>query len=291
MEPPAASDEPVVALSAAVVDCICSCKGEEDEAVQLQIVKAVLTAVTSPACGVHDTTLLLAVKTVYHLHLVGETPLIRATASGTLTQMLHLIFQRVAAASMGPGQVDAPSATDSPVGSGRVMTPPMSAPGEGAGTGAEEGSPSPWPATAPRPSQASRELTSTADLGQAGPAGPAHRDAFLVLRALCKLSMKPLPEGQVALAEAAAGGAPDDLPIEVRSKTLSLQLLVSILKESGAQLRGADRLVGAVKQYLCLALLKNGVCPLERVLDLSLALFLALLDHFRDHLKNEIGAR
>ncbi|KAJ1626925.1 hypothetical protein T492DRAFT_193137 [Pavlovales sp. CCMP2436] len=50
-------------LSTRIVEVVCACKDEEDEAVQLQVVKAALTAVTAPSAGVHDTSLLLAVKT------------------------------------------------------------------------------------------------------------------------------------------------------------------------------------------------------------------------------------
>ena len=45
------------------------------------------------------------------------------------------------------------------------------------------------------------------------------KDCFLVFRSLCKLSMKPLPEGY-----------PDPKSHELRSKILSLQLLLGILQ-------------------------------------------------------------
>ena len=72
---------------------ICSCKDQEDEAVQLQIIKAVLTAVTSATFAVHDTTLLLAVKTCFYIYLVSKSGVIQTTANATLTQMLSVVFQ------------------------------------------------------------------------------------------------------------------------------------------------------------------------------------------------------
>ena len=42
------------------------------------------------------------------------------------------------------------------------------------------------------------------------------------------------------------------------------------------------------KQYLCVALSKNGVSSVPEVFELSLALFLVLLDRFNVHLKMQI---
>lgn len=44
----------------------------------------------------------------------------------------------------------------------------------------------------------------------------------------------------------------------------------------------------AIKQYLCVALSKNGVSSVPEVFELSLALFLALLARFKVHLKMQI---
>ena len=104
------------------------------------------------------------------------------------------------------------------------------------------------------------------------------RDAFLVFRSLCKLSMKPLPDP-----------FPAEDSIELRSKLLSLQLLFSIIQTSGPNFRSGEKFIWAIRQYLCLSLLKNGVSPIASVLQLSLDIFIALLVFFKDHLKSEIG--
>lgn len=103
------------------------------------------------------------------------------------------------------------------------------------------------------------------------------KDAFLVFRALCKLSMKPLPDG-----------TPDPKSHELRSKILSLQLLLSILQNAGPVFRSNDMFITAIKQYLCVALSKNGVSSIPKVFELSLAIFLALLSNFKLHLKMQI---
>ncbi|MEQ2162159.1 Brefeldin A-inhibited guanine nucleotide-exchange protein 2, partial [Goodea atripinnis] len=103
------------------------------------------------------------------------------------------------------------------------------------------------------------------------------KDAFLVFRSLCKLSMKPL-----------ADGPPDPKSHELRSKIVSLQLLLSVLQGAGPVFRTHEMFVNAIKQYLCVALSKNGVSSVPEVFELSLAIFLTLLSHFKVHLKMQI---
>jgi len=103
------------------------------------------------------------------------------------------------------------------------------------------------------------------------------KDAFLVFRALCKLSMKPLPEGH-----------PDPKSHELRSKVLSLHLLLLILQNAGPVFRSNEMFIMAIKQYLCVALSNNGVSLVPEVFELSLSIFVALLSNFKVHLKRQI---
>lgn len=103
------------------------------------------------------------------------------------------------------------------------------------------------------------------------------KDAFLVFRALCKLSMKPLPDGAI-----------DEKSHELRSKILSLHLLLSILQNAGPVFRSNEMFIMAIKQYLCVALSQNGVSPVKEVFELSLSIFVALLSNFKAHLKKQI---
>lgn len=103
------------------------------------------------------------------------------------------------------------------------------------------------------------------------------RDAYLVFRSLCKLSMKPLPEGP-----------PDPRSHELRSKILSLELLLSVLQNGGPTFRSSETFVSAIKSFLCVALSQNGVSSVCEVFELSLALFISLLTSYRRHLKPQI---
>lgn len=105
----------------------------------------------------------------------------------------------------------------------------------------------------------------------------SQKDAFLVFRSLCKLSMKPLPEGH-----------PDPRSHELRSKILALELLLSILQNPGPVFKTNETFINAIKQYLCVALSRNGVSSVQEVFELSCAIFLSLLSHFKQHLKPQI---
>ncbi|KAI8028527.1 Brefeldin A-inhibited guanine nucleotide-exchange protein 2 [Camellia lanceoleosa] len=100
---------------------------------------------------------------------------------------------------------------------------------------------------------------------------------FLVFRALCKLSMKTPPKE--ALAD----------PQLMRGKIVALELLKILLENAGAVFRTSERFLGAIKQYLCLSLLKNSSSTVMIVFQLSCSIFISLVSRFRAGLKAEIG--
>lgn len=79
------------------METICNCfQGPQtDEGVQLQIIKALLTAVTSPYIEIHEGTILQTVRTCYNIYLASKNLINQTTAKATLTQMLNVIFTRM----------------------------------------------------------------------------------------------------------------------------------------------------------------------------------------------------
>ncbi|KAM9751790.1 LOW QUALITY PROTEIN: brefeldin A-inhibited guanine nucleotide-exchange protein 2 [Menidia menidia] len=352
-----------------LVETICNCfQGPQtDEGVQLQIIKALLTTVTSPHIEIHEGTVLLTVRTCYNIYLASRNLINQTTAKATLTQMLNVIFTRMENQAALEAQdqeknrlsLPQPNPSGSPR-SDRTPTPdPQSSPSPGASTpdlppapptppppgpdapptggdpgpegppvngGTEQVTPSkdsvfeeesvqpteetnkPGNGSSPaEPAEGGtvepprvrtegqqmngiiedRTSVSSTDILDAealqGPHSAARfshilqKDAFLVFRSLCKLSMKPL-----------ADGPPDPKSHELRSKIVSLQLLLSVLQGAGPVFRTHEMFVNAIKQYLCVALSKNGVSSVPEVFELSLAIFLTLLSHFKVHLKMQI---
>uniref|UniRef100_A0A673M6Z8 Brefeldin A-inhibited guanine nucleotide-exchange protein 2-like n=2 Tax=Sinocyclocheilus TaxID=75365 RepID=A0A673M6Z8_9TELE len=298
-----------------LVETICNCfQGPQtDEGVQLQIIKALLTAVTSPHIEIHEGTILLTVRTCYNIYLASRNLINQTTAKATLTQMLNVIFTRMENQALEAQEAEKERQrlqlrNPSPVSSNPspVAQNPSPTPGRGSGSpwlrracSEQNGPPSPslspagvpsTPSTPqdspssingqPEESKSEEEFDAETIQGSQTAARFSHilqKDAFLVFRSLCKLSMKPL-----------ADGPPDPKSHELRSKVVSLQLLLSVLQGAGPVFRTHEMFVNAIKQYLCVALSKNGVSSVPEVFELSLAIFLTLLSHFKVHLKMQI---
>ncbi|THG97613.1 hypothetical protein EW026_g4418 [Hermanssonia centrifuga] len=116
------------------------------------------------------------------------------------------------------------------------------------------------------------------------------KDAFLVFRALCKLTMKPLnPESERDLKSHA-----------MRSKLLSLHLVLTILNNHmplfvspaaiiySSSSHDATTFAQAVTQYLCLCLSRNAVSPVLQVFEISVEIFWRVISGMRTKLKKEI---
>uniref|UniRef100_A0AAQ5ZCN6 SEC7 domain-containing protein n=1 Tax=Amphiprion ocellaris TaxID=80972 RepID=A0AAQ5ZCN6_AMPOC len=252
-----------------LVETICNCfQGPQtDEGVQLQIIKALLTAVTSPHIEIHEGTVLLTVRTCYNIYLASRNLINQTTAKATLTQMLNVIFTRmenqaVMAFTFHLKQIHYRSKVLGHLERNQFVFLMQMCRIELI--------------------ESLLLLCQDAEALQ-GPHNAARfshilqKDAFLVFRSLCKLSMKPL-----------ADGPPDPKSHELRSKIVSLQLLLSVLQGAGPVFRTHEMFVNAIKQYLCVALSKNGVSSVPEVFELSLAIFLTLLSHFKVHLKMQI---
>lgn len=391
-----------------IIETICGCfQGPQtDEDVQLQIIKALLTAVTSQHIEIHEGTVLQAVRTCYNIYLASKNLVNQTTAKATLTQMLNVIFARMENQALQEAkhmekerhkqQHHLQNSPASPLSHHELELPQMRHILEQTGqltreqdgevdrhqnyientlqeepdqengyhaestenenpeadqathvenhsksdlgisvdgsneceenaqdvvqsiiremlnsvVGAEDpvlnecntrtsedgsegdaihanGIPGTPISMAYTPSLPDDRLSVSSNDTQesgitSGPSGAKfshilQKDAFLVFRSLCKLSMKPLSDGP-----------PDPKSHELRSKVLSLQLLLSILQNAGPVFKTNEMFINAIKQYLCVALSKNGVSSVPDVFELSLSIFLTLLSNFKLHLKMQI---
>uniref|UniRef100_A0A4W3GFE2 ARF guanine nucleotide exchange factor 1 n=1 Tax=Callorhinchus milii TaxID=7868 RepID=A0A4W3GFE2_CALMI len=338
-----------------IIETICGCfQGPQtDEGVQLQIIKALLTAVTSQHIEIHEGTVLQAVRTCYNIYLASKNLINQTTAKATLTQMLNVIFARMEnqalqeVKQMEKERHRQQQLQQSPVNQHEPQSPQLSRleeqpaleleqepevesnhsnevdkriredvePENGAdicnteneqtevdqATAAEskyvcyllfknilyqflEKNVQLYKSTVVFCNYLGQQFVFFKESGvtSGGPTSAKfshilQKDAFLVFRSLCKLSMKPLSDGP-----------PDPKSHELRSKILSLQLLLSILQNAGPIFRTNEMFINAIKQYLCVALSKNGVSSVPEVFELSLSIFLTLLSNFKTHLKMQI---
>ncbi|KAK1376293.1 Brefeldin A-inhibited guanine nucleotide-exchange protein 2 [Heracleum sosnowskyi] len=323
------SGGPEASLLAKLIDSVCKCHELNEETVELLLLKTILSAVTSVSLRIHGDCLLQIVRTSYDIYLGSKNVVNQTTAKASLIQMLVIVFRRMeadsAAAPIQPivvAELMEPAEKTDADGNMTMFVQgfitkimqdidgvlnPGTPPGGGLGVhdGAFETKTSTVESTNPADLLDSTDkdmldakyweisMYKTALEGRKGELADGEverdddmevqignklrRDAFLVFRALCKLSMKTPPKE--ALAD----------PTLMRGKIIALELLKILLENAGAIFRTSERFLGAIKQYLCLSLLKNSASTLMIVFQLSCSIFISLVSRFRAGLKAEIG--
>ena len=275
-----------------VVESITRASDSPSEAVQTGMVKALLAIMTCSKCGVHEAAMLQAVRSTFHVYLVGKTPAGKDIAKRTLVDMLKCVFNRMEAYDVmyrdeeqdteKQQGVDANSRLQSRSEDDETTVSTTT-------TAATNGSSAPSTNVDKAPS--SDETT--------GFASQYHTDSYLLFRALCKLSSKTLPGDEnvnvttlgvssTAMAASFFSTTPAVDPLALSSKILSLDLILSVFEHCGDAFRNGEKFIYAVQSYLCVSLLKNCMSNQTAVAHLSLKIFLLLVKKFKNQLKAEI---
>ncbi|KAF3926043.1 hypothetical protein ABW20_dc0108730 [Dactylellina cionopaga] len=206
------------------IDTIAACfiGDVTDDKVQMQIIKALLSAVLNDKFVVHGAGLLKSIRQVYNIFLLSRNATNQTVAQGALTQMVNAVFERMktriaireARSELG-GLQDAGGSTAT------VNAPPSTADGgdgdeESNYSGETQAQPngSQTPITTPgekitlqsfehRKSFDDEKIMDNAPTTVTVPEQEAEdevftKDIFLVFRAMCKLSIKVLPPEQIA---------------------------------------------------------------------------------------------
>eukprot|EP01087_Luapelamoeba_hula_P003570 TRINITY_DN1336_c2_g1_i2.p1 TRINITY_DN1336_c2_g1~~TRINITY_DN1336_c2_g1_i2.p1 ORF type:complete len:1437 (-),score=274.97 TRINITY_DN1336_c2_g1_i2:1280-5590(-) len=106
------------------------------------------------------------------------------------------------------------------------------------------------------------------------------KDFYALFQTLCELSNEDLTETASQSADS----------IEVKRKILALELIQTLLRTASPVLRERPEFVqNVIRKYLCPSIGTNGTSPLPRVFQLALSIFLTLVSHFKNNLKEEIG--
>ena len=316
------------------------------------------SSATSPISSMGEamlrgTHLLQTIRVCYHVYLKTASGPNKTTARAALQQLVASAFTRMALRGEeieAAAKLKAVAAGGGSEG-GKRVSGKFNKPRKGWGTAAEaimgEEEKYDGVARAGLSSAAATEATAVPRDREGDFPSPDHRDAFLVLRSLCKLSMRNLPDTYVVVGGApaawvgneavgtavpgsaaergtgvagdgtiapAVGGvesAPPPLPPQaalshttaaggdlsssnpaLESKILALDLLLYVLQHTSAPslIGSGPQFVYAIRNYLCASLLKNCTSDNVTVVNLSLRLFVPLIQHFRSHLKTEIEA-
>jgi brefeldin A-inhibited guanine nucleotide-exchange protein len=100
------------------------------------------------------------------------------------------------------------------------------------------------------------------------------QDAYLVLKELCRLSIKKLPP--VSNLENS---------IQMRTRIVAMQLIHDILENSGPGFRGSKSFMREIQKHLCMTILVNGLATHPAIFDQAIGVLKLLIQHFKVHLK------
>lgn len=263
------------------VNVISACfEGEgTDPELELQVVRALMHSILLMPC--HGASLLQAVRQIYNVFIFSLTARNQAVAQGILTQVIGTIFQRVEEFMKFKSKTSSTPKLTTSSEDDDVLDATV-----------EPNQPTGEKLTLKRLEKLNDSLTDADrenNFASETEEDLAVKDAFLVFRAMCKLSIKSLDSTTV-----------DMRSHSVRSKLLSLHIVHAILKEHIDIFLSRDvlllstnsneqiRLINAVRQYINLALSKNAASVLAPVFEISLEIFWLIISNLRAEFKREI---
>ncbi|KAL0348562.1 UNVERIFIED_CONTAM: Brefeldin A-inhibited guanine nucleotide-exchange protein 1 [Sesamum angustifolium] len=83
-----------------LIDSVCKCAALGDDAIELAVLKVLLSAVRSPCIYIIGDCLVYIVKSCYNIYLGGHSGTVQICAKSVLAQMMIIVFTRVEQSSM-----------------------------------------------------------------------------------------------------------------------------------------------------------------------------------------------
>ncbi|KAL6604512.1 hypothetical protein ACP70R_042939 [Stipagrostis hirtigluma subsp. patula] len=252
-----------------LLGAVLACGALADDAMELATLRVVVAAARCPSVAIRGEGLGMVLKTCYNIYLSSSSGANQLCAKLALAQVLVIVFARVEVDSMDVHVRTVSIADMMDVSDRSLNDSTIVQVAQGFINEAMEGSNVPEPGTPVTPVEADGKEDDTMS--------KIREDGLALFKNLCKLSMKfstpDNPEDQVLL----------------RGKVLSLELLKMVVDNAGPFWRTNEKYLGAIKQYLCLSLLKNSALSAMSIFQLLCSIFVGLLSRFRSGLKEEIG--
>lgn len=275
-----------------ILNMICGCvDNSSPDSTILQVLKVLLTAVSSTKFRVHGEPLLGVIRVCYNIALNSKSPINQATSKAMLTQMISIVFRRMETDLVSTSHGAASNKENS--SAIKVEEP----------SGDEKGEVSPLGDAISVDKGKDTSLASLEELQNlAGGAdikgleavldkavnledgekiirgidlesmSTGQRDALLVFRTLCKMGMKE-----------------DNDEVTTKTRILSLELLQGLLEGVSHSFTKNFHFIDSVKAYLSYALLRASVSRSPIIFQYATGIFSVLLMRFRECLKGEIG--
>lgn len=228
-----------------IVDAVCKSCGLGEEAIELAVLRALLSAVRSPSVLIRGDCLVNMVRTCYNVYLGGLSGTNQICAKSVLAQIMVIVFSRVEEDSMDVAIKrvsvnELLELTDKSLNEGssiqfcqnfinEVMDASEGAPAVNHSQKLQNGNASESKPDGKEGESGEGEAIEGAESGGGG--SKIREDGYLLFKNLCKLSMKfSSPDN------------PDD-QILLRGKILSLELLKVVMDNGGPMWRSNERLV------------------------------------------------
>ncbi|KAI4375753.1 hypothetical protein MLD38_013580 [Melastoma candidum] len=281
-------------LISRLIQAVCDSCSVADDAAELAVLRVLLSAVRSPCLVIRGEFLVHMIRTCYNVYLGGQNGTNQICAKAVLAQIMVIIFARVEDDRMGVsvrvvnvGELLEFADKNLNEGSSIQFCQGFLSEVVDGNDGNVEEKDCLVDAEEVRNGELTEEEENVSkgeetsvendEARATGLESKIREDGFLVFKNLCKLSMKFSSQEQA------------DDQILLRGKVLSLELLKVIMDKGGPIWRTNERFLNAIKQFLCLSLLKNSAMSVMTIFQLQCSIFTTLLTKYRLGLKAEIG--
>ncbi|KAJ3348250.1 Protein transport protein sec71 [Entophlyctis luteolus] len=277
-----------------------------ESSVHLQVLKVLLTAVTSSStCQVHSTSLLKAVQTCFNIYLNSKSGGYSATAKASLTQIVHAVFSRMERyarlKAIESSEETAATRRDSDGIHNAGSSPAQPSTTRVVGMLEDD-----EPSVATTRDSMDEISGSSSSYFQSSKKVAGYentveyfnnllrKDAFLVFRLLCRLSVQnesgssASNSSAVLRSDGSAVVADDISSHTVKIRTLALEMMLSILTNAGPVVLTHEVFADLVKTMVVASVSRNAVATNLELFEFSLAIFLMLIRWYRGRIKMEI---
>ncbi|KAK4487864.1 hypothetical protein RD792_003601 [Penstemon davidsonii] len=275
-----------------ILNMVCRCvDNSSPDSTTLQVLKVLLTAVSSTKMRVHGEPLLGVIRICYNIALNSKSPINQATSKAMLTQMLSIIIRRMET-DLVPSEPKEASSED---GSNTLVEEESSNDrNETITTLRDELSTKQLNNTSLETVEEFQNLVGDTDIkgleavlekavnledGGKVTKGMGldsmsigQRDALLLFRTLCKMGMKE-----------------DNDELTTKTRILSLELLQGLLEGVTHSFTKNFHFIDSIKAHLSYAILRASMSQSPAIFQYATGIFLVLFLRFRESLKVEVG--
>ncbi|WOH07868.1 hypothetical protein DCAR_0727302 [Daucus carota subsp. sativus] len=280
-------------MYADMLNMVCGCvDNSSPDSTILQVLKVLLTAVSSTKFRVHGEPLLGVIRVCYNIALKSKSPVNQMTSKAMLTQMISIVFRRMETdlGSTSSGSTHKEAASNDGFCANLEETLPSNESMAGAISAADTFSVNEVKDTSV---EELHNLAGASDIKgleavldkainledgkrtrgiDLESMDIAQRDALLLFRTLCNMSIKE-----------------DSDEVTTKTCILSLELLQGLVEGVSHSFTKNFNFIDSVKAYLSYALLRASISQSPAIFQYASGIFFVLLLRFRECLKGEIG--